>query len=128
MTLPALDHTTHHDQQWVTPELGLNSTGQGNSRLGKENKEVSQNTGKNLLFQEPLTPIAHRPSLSTCLLHPMRVHLHYYKSIGQYNSLTLVFNNRLDKKYQSTIDATGLPSRRTHFPKDFLTWERCSQA
>jgi hypothetical protein len=24
--LPALDHTTHHCQQWVTPEMGLNST------------------------------------------------------------------------------------------------------
>ena len=24
--LPALEHTTHHAQQWVTPELGLSST------------------------------------------------------------------------------------------------------
>jgi hypothetical protein len=24
--LPTLDHTAHHSQQWVTPELGLNST------------------------------------------------------------------------------------------------------
>jgi hypothetical protein len=24
--LLALDHTTHHAQQWVTPELGLSST------------------------------------------------------------------------------------------------------
>jgi hypothetical protein len=26
MNLPALDHATHHTQQWVTPELGLSST------------------------------------------------------------------------------------------------------
>jgi hypothetical protein len=24
--LPALDHTAHHAQQWVTPEMGLSST------------------------------------------------------------------------------------------------------
>ena len=26
MKLPSLDHAAHHSQQWVTPELGLNST------------------------------------------------------------------------------------------------------
>jgi hypothetical protein len=26
MNLPSLDHTSHHAQQWVTPELGLSST------------------------------------------------------------------------------------------------------
>jgi hypothetical protein len=26
MTLPALDHVTHHAQQWITPELGLSYT------------------------------------------------------------------------------------------------------
>ena len=26
MNLPALDHTAHHSQQWVTPKLELNST------------------------------------------------------------------------------------------------------
>jgi hypothetical protein len=76
MNLPALDHTAHHAQQWVTPELGLNSIEQGNSRLGKDNKEVAQNNRKDLLSQEPLMPTTHRPSFPTCLLHPRRVHLH----------------------------------------------------
>ena len=26
MNLPALDHITHHSQQWVTPDLGLKFT------------------------------------------------------------------------------------------------------
>jgi hypothetical protein len=94
--LPALDHVAHHAQQWVTPELGLNSTRKGNSRLGKENTEVAQNNRKDLLSQEPLMPTTHRPSFPTCLFHPMRVPLHYYKSIGNYTSLSLGFNNRLD--------------------------------
>jgi len=49
MNLPSLDLAAHHAQKLFTPELGINSTGQGNSRLGKENKEVAQNNKKNLL-------------------------------------------------------------------------------
>jgi hypothetical protein len=51
MNLPAIDHVVHHAQQWVTPEMGLNSTRQGNSRLGKDKKEVAQNNRKDLLSQ-----------------------------------------------------------------------------
>jgi hypothetical protein len=72
-------------------------------------------------------PTTHRPSFPTHLLHPRIVHLHYYKSIDQYTSLTLGFSNRLDQKSQSTMAATGLPSKRTHFPADSLTWESYSQ-
>jgi hypothetical protein len=126
--LPTLDHAAHPTQQWLTPELGLNSTRQGNSRLGKDNKEVAQNNRKDLLSQEPLTPTTHRPSFPACLLQPRRVHLHQYKSIDYYTSLTLGFNNRLDQKSQSTIPAMRLPSRRTHFPTNFLTWESFSLA
>ena len=35
MNLPALYHTSHHAQQWVTPELGLSST-QGKGGLAAE--------------------------------------------------------------------------------------------
>ena len=98
MNLPALDRIAHHSQQYITPDLGLNSTGQRNSRLGKDNKEFAQGNRKDLLSQKPLMPTTHRPSFPIRLLHPMRVHLHYYKSIGQYTSLTLGFNNRLDQK------------------------------
>jgi hypothetical protein len=47
--LPALDHAAHHAQQWVTPELGLNSTGQGIPRLGKGNRKVAQVNRKDYL-------------------------------------------------------------------------------
>ena len=95
MNLPSLDHIAHNAQQWVTPELGLNSTGQGNPRLGCGYRKLHIATGR-ILSRGLLRPTTHRLSFPTCLLHPRRVHLHYYKSIGQYTSLTLGFNNRLD--------------------------------
>jgi hypothetical protein len=54
MNLPALDHIAHHAQQWVTPKMRLNSTGQGIPRLGKGNKKVAQVNRKN-----DLTGLAH---------------------------------------------------------------------
>jgi hypothetical protein len=109
MNLLALDHVAHHAQQWVTPELGLNSTGQGIPRLGKDNREVAQNNMKDFIpgatyIHNPQTLIPHMQ-----LFHPRRVHLHYYKSIDYYTSLSLGFNNRLDRKSQSTVAATRLP-------------------
>ena len=47
--LPALDHVAHHTQQWVTPELGINSIGQGIPRLGKDNRKVTQIKRKDFL-------------------------------------------------------------------------------
>jgi hypothetical protein len=65
MNLPALDHIAHHTQQWVTIELGLNSTGKGIPRLGKDNKKVAQINRKDF-SQEP----AH-----TNNLHPLIPHM-----------------------------------------------------
>jgi hypothetical protein len=77
MNLPALDHTAHHSQQWVTPELGLNSTGQGIPRLGKVNRKVTQFKRKDslpgatyahfsqtLIPHMPVPPQEYTPSLS----------------------------------------------------------------
>jgi hypothetical protein len=41
MNLPAIYHIAHHSQQWVTPELELNSTEKWIPRLGKVDKEVA---------------------------------------------------------------------------------------
>jgi hypothetical protein len=98
----AWDHYSH-------PRARTNLHRQGNSTLGKDKKEVAQNNRKDLLSHEPLTPTNHIPSFPTCLFHLKRVHLHYYKSIDHYASLTLGFNNKLDRKSQSTLTATGLP-------------------
>jgi hypothetical protein len=77
MNLPALDHTAHHSQQWVTPELGLNSTGQGIPRLGKVNRKVTQfkrkdslpgatyaHCSQTLIPHMPVPPQEYTPSLS----------------------------------------------------------------
>jgi len=49
MNLPTMDHTAHHSQQWVTLELGLDSTMQGIPSLGKVDREVLQLNKKEFL-------------------------------------------------------------------------------
>jgi hypothetical protein len=49
MNLLALDHAAHHAQQWVTPEMGLNSIKKGIPRLGKDNRKVTEINKKDFL-------------------------------------------------------------------------------
>jgi hypothetical protein len=71
MNLPSLDHTSPSYQQWVTPEMGLNSTmGKGNPRLGRGYK-VSRN--REGFPRISLTSIAYSPSFPTFLSHPREV-------------------------------------------------------
>ena len=65
--LPAIDHAAHHAQKWVTLELGLNSTGQGNYRLGKDKREITQSNKKDFILgatysHNPQTLIPHMPA------------------------------------------------------------------
>jgi hypothetical protein len=92
--LPALDHTAHHSQQWVTPELGLNSTEQGIPRLGKVNRKVTQFKRKDSLpgatYAHLLTN-SHSPhACPTPRVYTFTV----TQSIDCSTSLTLGFNNR----------------------------------
>ena len=69
MNLPALDHTSHHTQQWVTPELGLSSTqGKGILVLVEVTGKLHNATGR-ILSRSLLTPTTHRLSFPTCLFH-----------------------------------------------------------
>jgi hypothetical protein len=66
--LPALDHISHHSQQWVTLEMGLNFTqvkGLLTRLLGYRQQERFYHK-----FQLKLT--VYSPSFSTCLSHPRK--------------------------------------------------------
>ena len=69
MNLPELDLTSHHAQQWVTPELGLSST------QGKGILYYAEVTGKlhsairRILSRSLLMPTTHGLSFPTCLFH-----------------------------------------------------------
>jgi hypothetical protein len=97
MILPALDHAAHHSQQWVTPELGLNSTEQGIPRLGRDNMKLHSTT-RRISSKELLTPIDHKLSFPTCLSHLMSIHLHCPKIHRLLQLLFRGFNNRSDQK------------------------------
>jgi hypothetical protein len=68
MNLPTLEHTAHHTQQWVTPELRLNSTWVKRflTRL------VAHRQQERLCHRCQLKLIAYNPSFPTCLSHPRK--------------------------------------------------------
>jgi hypothetical protein len=122
MNLPTIDQTAHHSQQWVTLELGLNSTGQGIPRLGRDNRKLHNTTGR-ISSKEPLTPTTHRISFPTCLSHPRSVHLHCHTSPS---TATPPFPRASTtgwiRNSQSSIAATGLPPRDLTSSAHSLTW------
>jgi hypothetical protein len=69
--LPSLVCTTHHSQQWVTPELGLNST----RVKGFLTMLMYLGQQERLCHRCQLKLIAYSPSFPTCLSHPGSVPL-----------------------------------------------------
>jgi hypothetical protein len=70
MNLPALDHVSHHAQQWVTPELGLSSNkGKGILDQAKVTGKLHRAT-RRILSRSLLMPTIHGISFPTCLFHP----------------------------------------------------------
>jgi hypothetical protein len=57
--------------------MGLSSIRQGNPRLGKVNREVTQLQRKDSLPGATYAT-SHRLSFPTCLSHPRSIHLHYH--------------------------------------------------
>jgi hypothetical protein len=125
MNLPAIDHTSPHSKQWVTPELGLNSTGQGIPRLGRDNKKLHSTTGR-ISSKEPLMPTTHRLSFPTCLSHPRSVHLHCHTVHRLLHLPFWGFNNRSDQEFSELCSCYWTPSRRTHFLSTLSHLERVS--
>jgi hypothetical protein len=66
--LPALDYTTHHSQQWVTPEMGLNST----MVKGFLTRIMDHGQQERLCHKCLLKLTAYSPSFPTCLSHPRK--------------------------------------------------------
>jgi hypothetical protein len=125
MILPALDHAAHHSQQWVTPELGLNSTEQGIPRLGRDNMKLHSTTGR-ISSKESLTPIAHKLSFPTCLSHPRSIHLHCPTFHRLLHLLFRGFNNRSDQEFLEICSCYWTLSMRTHFLSTLSHLERVS--
>ena len=66
--LPALDHIVHHCQQWVTPELGLNST----RVKGFLNRMMCLRQQERLRHRCQHKLAAYSPSFPTGLSHPRK--------------------------------------------------------
>jgi hypothetical protein len=99
--LPALDHTAQNSQQWVTPELGLNST------------QVKEFLTR-LMYLRQQEKICHRcqlelttynPSFPTCLSHPRKCAPSLLNSPSAAPLPFWGFNNRPDRKSQSPVAA-----------------------
>jgi hypothetical protein len=125
MNLPALDHTAPHSKQWVTPELGLNSIGQGIPRLGRDNRKLHSTIGR-ISSKDPLMPTTHRLSFPTCLSHPRSVHLHCHIVHRLLHLPFRGFNNRPDQEFSELCSCYWTPSRRTHFLNTLSHLERVS--
>jgi hypothetical protein len=99
--LPTLDHTAHHSQQWVTPELGLNSTRVKGfltrlMYLRQQGKTLSQVPTQTNSLQS-LIPHMPVPPQEVCPFSAQQ-------SFGCPTSF-LGFNNRPDRKSQSPVAA-----------------------
>jgi hypothetical protein len=103
--LPSLDHAAHNSQQWVTPELGLNST-QVKGFLARLRK-IRQQEGSHSRSQLKLT--TYNLSFPTCLSHPRKCAPSLLNSPSAAPLPFQGFNNRPDMNSQSTIAAVGLP-------------------
>jgi hypothetical protein len=64
--LPNLGHTTHHSQQLVTPELGLNST----RVRGFLTRMMYHKQKERLRHRCQLKLTSYSPSFPTCMSHP----------------------------------------------------------
>jgi hypothetical protein len=122
--LPALDHAAHHAQQWVTPELGLNSTGQGIPRLGKDNRKVAQINRKDFL---PGATYAHNPQ--TLIPHMPVPPQECTPSLSQVHRLSTSLpglQQQAGPEVSEYCSCYGTPSRRTHFLNTLSHLERVS--
>jgi hypothetical protein len=66
--LPALNHVAHHSQQWVTPELGLNST----RVKGFLTRLMVHRQQERLCHMCQIKLTTYSPSFPTCLYHPRK--------------------------------------------------------
>ena len=124
MILPALDHAAHHSQQWVTPELGLNSTEQGIPRLGRDNMKLHSTTGR-ISSKELLTPIDHKLSFPTCLSHPRSIHLHCHSNSPLVAKPPFPWASAIDRpEFSEICGSYKTPSRSSHFLCAFSHLER----
>jgi hypothetical protein len=103
--LPALDHAAQNSQQWVTPELGLNSTRVKGflTRL----KLHRQQEGFHPRCQLKLT--TYNLSFPTCMSHPRKCAPSLLNSPSATPLPFQGFNNRPNMKSQSTVAVVGLP-------------------
>jgi hypothetical protein len=106
---PSLIPRYTNSQQWVTPKLGLNSTWVKGflARMRQHRQHES------FCLRCQLTLTAYSLSFPTCLSHPRKC----APSLLNNPSTTPLpfqdFNNRLDRKSQSTIAIVGLPQKIT---------------
>ena len=104
--LPDIDHTSHHSQQWVTPELGLKST-RVNEILTMLMYHRQQ---ERLCHSCPLKLIAYSPSFPTCLSHPRKCAPSLLNNPSAAPLLFQGFNNRPNRKSQSPVAAISSPN------------------
>jgi hypothetical protein len=116
-------HEPSSHRPHCSPELGLNSTGRGIPRLGRDNRKLHNTTGR-ISSKEPLTPTTHKLSFPTCLSHPRSVHLHCHTVHRLLHLPFRGFNNRSDQEFSELCSCYWTPSRRTHFLNTLSHLER----
>jgi hypothetical protein len=124
MNLPSLDQTGHCSQQWVTPELGLNSIGKGIPRLGKDNRKFAQTNGKDFL---PGPTYAHRPY--TLMPHTPIPPQECTPSLSQVHRLFTPLpwiQQKAGPKVSEYCSCYVTPSKRAHFLITLSHLERVS--
>jgi hypothetical protein len=97
--LRALDHTAHHSQQWVTPELGLNST----RVKGFLTKLMYLKQQEKLCHMCQLELTAYSPSFPTCLFHPRKCAPSLLNNPSVASLPFPGFNNKSDRKSQNPV-------------------------
>jgi hypothetical protein len=122
--LPSLDHTALNAQQWVTPELGLNSMGNGFLGLAREIGKLCGSTTR-IISQGHLTLTTYNLSFPICSSQPRKCAPSFLHSPLTSQLPFQGFNNRLDRNSLSTIVAVGLPLGN-HFPNNLSHMERVS--
>ena len=99
--LPALDHTTHHSQQWVTLELGLNST-----RVKGLLTRLMVHRQQEILHHKcQIKLTSYSPSFPTCMSHPRKCAPSPLKSPSVRPLPFQGFNNMSDRKSQNPVVA-----------------------
>jgi len=125
MNPPALDHAAPSYQQWVTPELGLNTTrSKGNPRIGLGYK-VSR---KDFVSRNPLTSTTYSPSFPRYMSHPRECAPCLLDSASTTTLPFQGFSKRSDKKFQSTTTVVRLNLGKSLPQQPLSPGENCSQA